>query len=334
MVFSKEFLVKKQPLFIDYTYTYEGGPMRFMQNLQQYLESQKYFATKSIKKANGIFFATRYEIDAVKQIHDRRGVIIQRLDGVFSETVHGKGYHEILDYKYTKEIYQNYSTYYVFQSEYSKNQCFSEYGPVPDTQYQIIINGCDHNVFFPPEERILNKKIRFIIDGNFRKIDMIEPIIKALDELSNELDFELVVIGKVHEDLHHFLKRPYIIYQGFKELDFIAEQLRTANIYLFSHLNPPCPNSVVQAVASGIPIVSFDSGSMKELVDFNTVLLARTPQKMFHTIEDLEYKLFKEKVVYCINNYNDLVQGAVENSERYSLEEMGNKYLQLFKTLI
>ena len=47
--------------------------------------------------------------------------------------------------------------------------------------------------------------------------------------------------------------------------------------------NKPCPNSVIEALASGVPVVGYNSGSLKELVGNAGIILPYTggdPNKM------------------------------------------------------
>ncbi len=41
---------------------------------------------------------------------------------------------------------------------------------------------------------------------------------------------------------------------------------RSAHLLFSADLNPACPNSVIEALACGLPVVAFDTGAMNELV--------------------------------------------------------------------
>jgi glycosyltransferase involved in cell wall biosynthesis len=43
-----------------------------------------------------------------------------------------------------------------------------------------------------------------------------------------------------------------------------ARQARAA-LFLTMEINPPCPNAVIEALAAGLPVIGFDTGSAKEL---------------------------------------------------------------------
>ena len=46
----------------------------------------------------------------------------------------------------------------------------------------------------------------------------------------------------------------------------IPEMDRSAHLLFSADLNPACPNSVIEALACGTPVVGFDTGALKELV--------------------------------------------------------------------
>ncbi len=46
----------------------------------------------------------------------------------------------------------------------------------------------------------------------------------------------------------------------------IPELDRSAHFYFSAEINPPCPNSVIEALACGLPVAGFEMGSLPELV--------------------------------------------------------------------
>lgn len=314
-------------------YTDIGGPSTFMRNLKKVLDKKNYSYCSGLNKAKGIFFPISFDIGILKRFKKKRYPIIQRLDGIYYPEKHGDKHIKLN--KKIKEIYLNYADFVVFQSEYSRKQVFEMFGS--KQQYTIIYNGADKSIFYPAAGQSAQKPeiIKFITTGNFRSPDMIVPIVKALDMLKNSLEFKLSIIGPVtKEELKPYLNRNYIEYSGKKSLPEVAESLREADIYLFSSLNPPCPNAVLEAVSCGLPVVAFDDGSIPELLYFNRDLSAYVNDKIFKSSEELNFQKLAEKIILTIDNFKEYKQIALNNAHLYSIESCASEYMGIFNKTI
>ena len=317
-----------------------GGPSTFMINLRDLLLSKSfkfYSNPKKINKTNGIFFPISYDPYILSYYKENNLPIIQRLDGVFYPQKHGSKYTELN--KDIKDIYLNYSTYVIFQSEYCKRQCFEMLGSLPEDKYSIIYNGTNKSIFYPEKYKgklNINRKIKLITTGNFRNLDMIEPIILALDSLVKKYEFELTIIGPIiNKEIIKLTKnKRYIKYIKKLNLKKIAAYLRESDIFIYSHLNPPCPNSVIEAISCGIPVVSFDSGSISELLFFSRDLLAPVPKKVFQEYSEFNPELLQEKIIYSFKNLELIKKRVIKYSYLYSFEDSGNSYINIFNQFL
>lgn len=313
-----------------YKYSAIGGPSTFMKNLKSYLDRVAFPYSESLKDNRQLFFPIAFDEKVIRKIKKRNGFVIQRLDGIYYPSKHGEKFEKLN--APIRKIYQQYTDFVVFQSEYSKAQCFHMFGEKPEDQYELIVNGVDKNIFFAdPEKDTIQGKVKFVTTGNFRNIDMIGPVVQALDSLKKELDFELTVVGPIpNKSLEPFFQRPYINYLGSKDLQEIAAILRQQHIYLYSHLNPPCPNSVLEAISCGLPVVGFDSGSMAELLFFSRDLLAEVSADLFQEYKDFNYMKLHEKILLAVKNYTFWQERALAHSHLYSFEACGKQYVNVF----
>ncbi len=212
------------------------------------------------------------------------------------------------------------------------------WGPKNDGCHTTIVNGADREYFYPAGNTMMLKpkaKIRCITTGYFRNLDQLEPIIKACDLLKEQMLMELTVLGPVDNPvLKDYLKREYIVHKTTSNIRILANALRSSHIFIYSHLNPPCPNSVIEAVSCGLPIVSFDSGSMRELLPFGIDLLASVSNDLFQRYEDFKYEKLAEKIVFAVDNYGMVKERAMAQSHSYPFDECGRKYVEVFTNIL
>ena len=138
----------------------------------------------------------------------------------------------------------------------------------------------------------------------------IEPLKKITAYLKEKNYINRVLVcGSINQSLREELEvlEGFII-KGSVKRDEIPEVLQ-GNLYMALEINPPCPNSVIEAMASGCPVIGFNSGSLKNLVKGGAGIIAEyggDPWKMdIPAAENLTDKLdelmknFRHLFTFC-----------------------------------
>lgn len=338
-----------------------GGPTTFIKNLAKYFESNNTnFSADNTDNAESILFPILCDTKILKQFKKEGRPIIQRLDGLYgypwqelaetrSSTNVGR-YSDIglslkrrIKFFYEtyqiNNIYKNYADLVIFQSTYCRDLSFEFIGTLPKSKYRIIHNGVHKDIFYSDPKHLIGDCISFITTGRFRRSDMLLPILDALDSLEGNLKFKLTVVGPIEGDklLQECNKRDYVITLPPMKNNQLATELRKSDIYLFSSLNPPCPNALLEAVSCGLPVVSFNYGSINELLHFNPSLIAETlpsKNKLIKTSHHLDPLKLAEKIENAVSGYETHRSVALKNENIYSFENCGDQYLSAIKDSI
>ncbi len=210
----------------------------------------------------------------------RRGLrVVQRLDGI--NWVHRKkntGLKHFLRAEYGNYILSfirsRIATHILYQSEFSHHWWDDWYGKskIPSS---VVRNGVDLNVYHPNGLNDLPKdKFRIlIVEGNLGGgYDIgLENAIQLTETLSEQYHFpvELMVVGKIskeHKASVQSRSRISIQWAGAVPRDEIPQLDRSAHLLFSADINAACPNSVIEAMACGLPVVGFDTGALNELV--------------------------------------------------------------------
>ena len=157
----------------------------------------------------------------------------------------------------------------IFQSEFSKKLFEKVLGYVPTVQ-TVIHNGTDLNVFKRGNDHHIRRQLGieddafvFITSAKWRAHKRLPAILESFVNFraKHHIPTHLIVLGD-YEDLGmenvHFLQK---VPNAELPLYFNAAQ-----VYLFYSWLDPCPNSVVEAISAGLPVVCTNQGGTPELV--------------------------------------------------------------------
>ena len=300
-----------------------GGPTTFMKLFDRSLTG-KHSRNSIWCRPKKLFFPIQYDISLI-QFWKKKGVqIYQRLDGVYYPSHFSEA--EVSLNEPIKEIYQSLTDVIIFQSKYSKAQCKEVLGDSTASAH-IIYNGVNKDIFYPNPERVRGDFFELVMSGNFREIDMVEPLVQMMKLLdASDLSFVLNIIGPVAEKYQEMFKIKNVRLLGVMGAEQIVDYLRKSDIFVYSFLNPNCPNSVVEAIGVGLPVVGFDSGSMAELCSFQKELLIPVSDKVIQEYHELSSDKLAERVMDCALAYERYRSAALDNAYRFDIRDTMMEY--------
>ena len=205
--------------------------------------------------------------------------IVQRLDGI--NWVHRRrntGLRHFLRAEYgnlvLSQIRAHVATRVLYQSRFTQRWWEDWYGktPVPSS---VVHNGVDLDLYCPqgPAEPTNGRCRVLVVEGNLGGgyDSGLESAVQLTQLLAERHGFtpELMVVGKIGEAQRAAVQnraRIPILWAGPVPHERIPAINRSAQLLFSADLNAACPNSVIEALACGLPVVAFDTGALNELV--------------------------------------------------------------------
>jgi glycosyltransferase involved in cell wall biosynthesis len=145
----------------------------------------------------------------------------------------------------------------------------------PDIPIQVISNAIDLSQFTPPRQRETEGPVRLLYVGRFTVAKNVETLIDAVALLAEREvgDFELELVGEGAQ--RPVLERQVaerglarrVHFSDWVPRDRIADYYRRADIFVTATTWEGMPNTVLEAMACGLPIVGTQAPGLQELVE-------------------------------------------------------------------
>lgn len=222
----------------------------------------------------------------------------------------------------------------VYQSAFSRDWWNNWFGSLK-TPFSVVHNGVDLDVY-KPVARIANSRHRLLVvegslgggyEGGLANAVRLAEAASGL--VSKPL--ELVVVGEVEESLKaEWQARSAVLisWVGKVARDAIPRLMNESDALFSADVHPACPNSVIEALACGLPVVAYDTGSLSELVPASAGVVApygTDPWKLeIPVVEPLAHGLAQ-----VLEQQEKFRAGARAHAElALGIETMTDKYLE------
>ena len=236
----------------------QGGMYTFLGYFRAYMTNIGISITNDIQDRYDVLFVNSWKVDAKSvykaKIRDRECRIVQRVDG----SAWDYGRRDDADKRQARVNILADLT--IFQSQYCKYSTMSKFHVISQDG-PVIYNPVDVSVFCPEGEKAeLPGEIKVAhvtYSTNPRKGA------KSLLEIArHNPDLAFFFIGP-YESLPHLSNVHRL---GYVDRQTLPQVLRSCSVFVHTAENDPCPNVVLEALASGLPVLYKDSGGTPELV--------------------------------------------------------------------
>jgi glycosyltransferase involved in cell wall biosynthesis len=272
----------------------------------------------------------------------RKGVrIVQRLDGI--NWIHRKRRTGLRHYLKAERanlllswIRNHIAHGVIYQSHFVHQWWETVYG-LTAAPHTVIYNGVDLDRYTPsglavdPPEGVRLLVVEGRLAGGY---DLgLEHAMEFAAMLGDRYPkpVELMIVGEVAPEVMRSSdakSRVPIRWAGTVPRDRIPEIDRSAHLLFAADIHPACPNSVIESLACGLPVVGFDTGALSEIVNAESGMVVPYGSDSWE-LERPDFEALVRAAEMVLEDIEAFRAGARRRAEeRFGLDRMVNDYLE------
>ncbi len=234
-----------------------------------------------------------------------------------------------------KTIRLNFADRIVYQSQFSCKWWQTVHGSTP-ADSRVIYNGVDLDTFHPgghPGEKAPDSlrilMVEAHISGGYEQgLENAVRLAQMVQDLTDR-KVELVVAGQVEPRLRERWREvgDLVTWRGVLPLAQIPDLDRSAHMLFSADLNAACPNSVIEALACGLPVLAFATGSLPELINQETGRVVSYGSNYWN-LEPPDVPSLASAAMEVLSDLKTFSLAARRRAEEeFGLDQMVDKYL-------
>jgi glycosyltransferase involved in cell wall biosynthesis len=293
-----------------------GGPLVKIKRLQAEFP-QSNFAYNNVYLISNAPYLSREALLSLKRKNIK---ITLNQNGVFYPSWYGEGW-EIKNQEMA--IAYHISDYVFWQSHFCKRAAERFLGH-RDGKGEILYNAVDLNHFRPANRRC-NKKFTFLLAGKVQH-QLSYRLISALESLAfvrkKSLNAHLNVAGWIEDSVQFKrlitdlkLEEHVTILGPFSQKD-APGLFQTSDAFLSNTHMDACPNTVIEALACGLPVVYNSTGGVPELVGLNAGVPVKSHEN-WNNVSVPSAELFAMSMLELAERRDEMADAARAQAEKH-----------------
>jgi len=203
---------------------------------------------------------------------------------------------------------------------------------LPSVDINVITNGVDTERFHPAKTKQNPDTLKLLTVGRLSSTKRVETLIDAVEILhKNNINVQFTIAGdgSLMDQLKQLVSQKKlddnIKFTGRTDPEEMPQLYRQSDIYISATMQEGMSNAMLEAMASGLPIVTAPCEGLEELIDNNGIILeSETPQAIADTVT---------KLAENQNEYNQMSIAATNQAKKFSWNNAAQEYLNIYKTV-
>jgi len=204
---------------------------------------------------------------------------------------------------------------------------------LPSVAIDVIPNGVDLGFFSPSGTKQPSDELKLITVGRLSVTKRIEILIDAVYLLIKQgykVRFLIIGGGAGEESLRRLIMgknlTPFVELTGRMESEQMPGLYRDSDIYISATMQEGMSNAMLEAMASGLPIITTRCEGVEELIIDNGIIVEQADAKsMAEAIQQLANEF---------NKYEQMSVGARKQAERFTWKKVADEYLECYRKIL
>ena len=201
---------------------------------------------------------------------------------------------------------------------------------LPSVNIDVIPNGVDLNRFRPGAGREIDNEMKLLTVGRLsvtKRFDMLIEAVRILHDKGKPVCLTMAGGGGLFEKLKEFIKQKnlngIINLTGRIETEKMPDVYRQHDIFVTATMQEGMSNAMLEAMASGLPIITTRCEGVEELISDNGIVVDESSAE---ALADAIEKLAKDK-----QSYRAMCLSARQRAEEFGWDRVAQQYQRIYK---